>query len=180
MTKASGFLRVVASAGLGLLALGGPAMAGDHADDGKGKSRDARLEARLDGNLKKDVRLAEKVDAQVRKGKVTLTGSVDTEADKVRAEQLARTSGAKAVDNQVAVSEASAAPAEDRGQTRALSDPKRKDPLVGAMPAEQTGSRELTLRTLGMEDPKLVRQREQQKKEQEKQQQDQQKPEPQK
>ena len=155
---------VMGLAGVGLLTFGGLATAGDqgHKGERKARSGDARVEARLDGDIQKDARLADKVDAQVSKGKVTLTGSVDTEADKVRAEQLARTSGGKVVDNQLKVSEAAApAAAEEPGQVRALSDPQRKDPLVGSMPAEQTGSRELRLRTMGMEDPKLQKQREQ-------------------
>lgn len=159
-------LRTLTMVGLGLMTWTGVALAGGEAGKGAAKSRDARIEARLDADLLKDKRLADKVDAKAHEGKVTLTGSVETEADKVRAEQLARTSGAKAVDNQVTVTSsaqpASAVPEPALGESRALSDPQRKDPLVGSMPAEQTGSREIRLRTMGMEDPKLKKEREQQ------------------
>lgn len=170
---------LAAAAAVGLLAGTAPGHAGDRV------TKDTRLEARVDADLKKDERLADRVDAQATKGKVTLTGSVETEADKVRAEQLARTRGAKQIDNQVTVQPAAGQggdQAQQQGQkdqqdpqapgaTRALSDPYRRDPLVGAMPAEQTGSRELRLRTLGMEDPKVQRQREEARKQQEQQQQ---------
>jgi hypothetical protein len=157
--------RIFVMVGAGLAAWTGAAVAGDDGKKSAEKSRDARLEAKLDADIQKDERLAGKVDAQAREGKMTLTGSVETEADKVRAGQLARTSGARSIDNQVTVNspaQPAATPEPAPGEARALSDPRRKDPLVGMMPAEQTGSREIRLRTMGMDDPKVKKQQEQQ------------------
>ena len=135
------------------------------ADEKPGKAgprgQDARLEKKLDAELQDDVRLARTgVDAEVEKGTVTLTGVVDTAADKVRAERLMRAHGVSKIDNRLTVldapteSDPSAVRDEELDERRALSDPRRKDPLVGAMPAEQTGSREIRLRTMGVEDPR--------------------------
>jgi hypothetical protein len=163
--------RVLVMVGAGVAAWTGAAVAGDDGNKSADKSRDARLEAKLDADIQKDERLAGRVDAQARAGKMTITGSVETEADKVRAGQLARTSGARTIDNQVTVTstaQPSATPEPAPGEIRPLSDPRRKDPLVGTMPAEQTGSREIRLRTMGMDDPKVKKQQEKQKQQEQK------------
>ena len=158
MKAASGLVAVLA--GVGLLASAGVASAGDSA----GKKADVQLEQKVEKQLQQDLRLARQpVSASVKKGVVTLSGTVDTVADKVRAEQIAGLVGAAKIDNRLAVVETSddgsdpnrKAPPQEQEERRALSDPHRKDPLVGAMPAEQTGSREIRLRTTGMPDPVL-------------------------
>jgi hypothetical protein len=138
------------------------------ADDGgkrRPSSRDERLEQKLDARLQADALLRSGVDADVKNGVVTLTGTVDNQTDRVRAEQIVRRSGAEKIDNQLAVqappartdAAPPAAPSTEPSpdEPRALSDPQRKDPLVGAMPAERTGSREIRIRTTGMKDPRL-------------------------
>jgi hypothetical protein len=153
MKTARGLAAVVA--GVGLFSLAAAASAGDSAR----KAPDTQLEKRVETQIQQDIRLARQpVDAAVKKGVVTLTGTVDTVADKVRAEQIAGTAGAKKIDNQLAVVETSddgsdpnrKAPPQEQEDRRALSDPQRRDPLVGTMPAEQTGSKETRLRTTGM------------------------------
>jgi hypothetical protein len=153
MKTATGLAAVVA--GVGLFSLAGSASAGDSAR----KKPDVQLEKKVETQIQQDIRLARQpVDAAVKKGVVTLTGTVDTVADKVRAEKIAGFAGAKKIDNQLAVVETSddgsdpnrKAPPQEQEDRRALSDPQREDPLVGTMPAEQTGSKETRLRTTGM------------------------------
>ncbi len=161
MKRARGL--VALGVGLGVLSAAGLASAGEtrKAD----QARDVQLEKKVDTQLQADIRLArQSVDAGVKNGVVTLTGTVDTEADKVRAEQIARTSSGNAkIKNQLAVVESSEngndperkLPPAEQEERRALSDPHRQDPLVGAMPADQTGSKEIRLRTTGLPDPVL-------------------------
>jgi hypothetical protein len=76
------------------------------ADDGgkrRPSSRDERLEQKLDARLQADALLRSGVDADVSKGVVTLTGTVENETDRVRAEQIVRRSGAEKVDNRLTV-----------------------------------------------------------------------------
>jgi hypothetical protein len=145
---------------IGFSLVGGVGVAGADEKAPKKTPRDARLEQKLDAELQEDVRLARTgVDAEVKKGAVTLTGVVDTEIDKVRAEQIVRAEGVEKIDNRLTVLDRptevdASSMRQELEERRALSDPKRKDPLVGAMPAEQTGSREIRLRTMGVEDPR--------------------------
>jgi hypothetical protein len=153
---------VVAAA---LVSGAGVAWAADSAGKKAPVSADARFEKKLEGKLMADDRLARSdVDATVSAGAVTLTGKVDTPADKVRAEHIVRVAGAKKIDNQLVVEEtgmptgnAASEQREELEPARALSDPHRKDPLVGTMPNEQTGSREIRIRTTGMKDPRQER-----------------------
>jgi hypothetical protein len=168
-------------AGLGLLT-GGPAWAEDTARPASDPLADAKLELKIEGVITRDERLAQQpVIVEVSKGALTLSGTVATPADRTRVEQVARAAGAERIDNRLTVvtetdqareatrqplprnetetpakTGESAKPApEARGDREALSDPRRRDPLVETMPAEQTGSREVRLRTLGMPDPAL-------------------------
>jgi hypothetical protein len=161
MKTAKGFVAVVA--GLGLFSMAEGALAGDSAR----KKQDARLEQKVEAQIQQDVRLARQpVNVAVKKGVLTLTGTVDTAADKLRAAQLAGTVGAVKIDNQLAVVEASddgsdpnrKASPQEQEERRALSDPRRRDPMVGTMPSEPTGSREIRPRTTGMPDPVLEKQ----------------------
>jgi hypothetical protein len=168
---------VAVMAGLGLASWAGVAAAGEGGHK-KDPARDAQLEQQVDSRLQDDLRLArQSVDAAVKNGVVTLNGTVETEADKVRAEQIARTTAGKAkIKNQLAVVESSEngsdplrkAPPDEQEDRRALSDPRRRDPLVGTMPADQTGSKEIRLRTTGLPDPVLEK-REAEKKQQQQQ-----------
>jgi hypothetical protein len=151
---------VALSIGVSLVSGVGVATAGEKSAKAEPRGQDARLEKKLDAELQEDLRLARTgVDAAVKRGTVTLTGVVDTEADRVRAEELMRAQGVSKIDNRLTVLDAPtesdpSTVREEPDERRALSDPRRRDPLVGSMPAEQTGSREIRLRTMGVEDPR--------------------------
>ena len=139
MKTAKGMMVVLAGAVLALLVSVAPASAGDTArkKEPQAQASDTQLEQKVAAQLQADVRLARQpVHAGVKKGVVTLTGTVDTEADKTRAAQIARTNGATKVDNRLAVVETS----------EAGSDPSRKSPPqeqqdpAETKPADKTGS----------------------------------------
>lgn len=97
---------IAACTGL-LCAVGAPAVA-QQAPAGEATSTrdpvDARLEKRIDTRLQSDQKLkVHKLDASVRDGVVTLTGTVRTAAEKARAERLARTKGVNDVENLIAL-----------------------------------------------------------------------------
>jgi hypothetical protein len=128
----------------------------------------ARQESLIELRFAEDENLSGRsLDARVQGDTTTLTGTVKTEADRERAERLAVAAGASKVDNQVQVEPPPAKPAkgsnepmtvEERQRQRAAqSDPYRRDPLVGAMPTESTPLRETRLRSMGMQDPKQVK-----------------------
>jgi hypothetical protein len=139
---------------------------------------DARLEGVIEAKLEEQPELVGRgLDARVVGNQVTLTGAVRSEEDKTLATQVAQVQGINQVNNQLEVqpdsqagdtATAQPAAATNRGEQaaqqdarRALSDPKREDPLVGTSPQERIPERDKMLRTMGMEDPKLKRQREQ-------------------
>ena len=134
------------------------------AADETGK-REAVLEARLEAE---EALAGRALDARVEgKTKVILTGVVKSEEDKALAERVVKRAGYPRVDNLVTVDPAVAPPAtaapaatDAATERRALSDPQRRDPVVGSKPFEQTPTREERLRSMGMEDPKLGKQRE--------------------
>jgi osmotically-inducible protein OsmY len=67
-------------------------------------AREAKLEQQIAADLQKDSDLGnDRVDVSVYRGVATLTGTVDTKAERAKAEQLARTDGVSAVDNQLGV-----------------------------------------------------------------------------
>jgi hypothetical protein len=83
--------------------LGGAAFAQD-APQTAAEKRDARLEKRIEMRFDRDKQLMEHdLDAEVSNGNVTLVGSVRTEGQKRRAEQLARIKGVAALDNQIQI-----------------------------------------------------------------------------
>ena len=177
MMKPTGMAMAMAMvAGLGLLSAGRLASAEDSAAGKSDPLADAKLELKVEGRLTQDEQLSQQaVIVEADKGVLTLTGTVVTAADRVRVEEMARSAGAGKIDNRLTlVSDAdadtdadkarpsgdrepkAASPAKDDQNGRAaLSDPRRRDPLVGAMPADQTGSREVRMRTTGMPDPVL-------------------------
>src|SRR3954469_16826560 len=66
------------------------------------QAQDTKLEKRIDYRLQHDERLKNRsVDASVKDGMVTLTGTVKTSSEKARAERLAHTKGVTDVDNQI-------------------------------------------------------------------------------
>jgi BON domain len=134
---------------------------------------DARLEGVIESKLEEQPELvARGLDARVVGKQVTLTGAVRSEDDKALAERVAHVPGINQVNNLLEVQpgaaddSAAAQPASATAQgqqaaRRALSDPYRQDPLVGTSPQERIPERDKMLRTMGMEDPKLKKQREQ-------------------
>lgn len=135
---------------------------------------EARLEGVIESRLEQQPELVGRdLDARVVGKQVTLTGAVRSEEDRALAERVAQVQGINQVNNLLEVQPdtaagESAAPqpaaATAQGQQaarRALSDPYRQDPLVGTSPQERIPERDKMLRTMGMEDPKLKKQREQ-------------------
>ena len=113
------------------------------------------------------------LDARVVGKQVTLTGTVKSEDDKALAERVAMVQGINQVNNLLEVQpdtgDIEPAAAQPRpgqhpgpaGRPPRAVRPYRKDPLVGTSPQERIVEREKMLRTMGMEDPKVKRQREQ-------------------
>jgi hypothetical protein len=134
---------------------------------------EARLEGVIESKLEQqDALVGRGLDARVTGTQVTLTGSVKSEDDKALAGRVAMVPGVNEVNNMLEVHSdttldpVTAKPATTQGEQesrRALSDPYRLDPLVGTSPQERIVERDKMLRTMGMEDPKLKKQREQQK-----------------
>jgi hypothetical protein len=134
---------------------------------------EARLEGVIEHKLEQQPELVGRdLDARVVGKQVTLTGAVRSEDDRALAERVAQVQGINQVNNMLEVQPESAAgdsaaqPANPTAQgqqaaRRALSDPYRQDPLVGTSPQERIPERDKMLRTMGMEDPKLKKQREQ-------------------
>ncbi len=135
---------------------------------------EGRLEGVIESKLEQQQELVGRgLDARVVGKQVTLTGTVKSEDDKALAERVAMVQGINHVNNLLEVQpdtggiEPAATqpdPGSIQGQQaarRALSDPYRKDPLVGTSPQERIVEREKMLRTMGVEDPKVKRQREQ-------------------
>jgi hypothetical protein len=135
---------------------------------------EGRLEGVIESRLEQQQELVGRgLDARVVGKQVTLTGTVKSEDDKALAERVAMVQGINQVNNLLEVQPDSggiepAATQPDPGSIqaqqaarRALSDPNRKDPLVGTSPQERIPEREKMLRTMGMEDPKEKKQREQ-------------------
>jgi hypothetical protein len=112
------------------------------ADQESGQSaQDAKLEKKIDQRLQHDARLKkDNLDASVSKGTVTLTGQVNSTAEKDRAERLARTKGVSDVDNQIEVRSASESSAGQGGgaseQPSANPSPSEQQPQQ-AQPEEQ-------------------------------------------
>ena len=125
----------------------------------------AKREAVLEARLEAEESLAgSALDARIDGKKVVLSGVVKSAEDKALAERVVKRAGYARVDNQVTVDPAVAPAAEtaatDPGtERRALSDPERKDQMVGTRPFESTPTRQERLRSMGMEDPKLEKQR---------------------
>jgi osmotically-inducible protein OsmY len=72
--------------------------------DSTAKSADSTLENRIEASVKKDSTLKnEGIDVDVKGGVATLKGTVTTNAQKSRAEDLARITGITRVDNQITV-----------------------------------------------------------------------------
>ena len=84
-----------------LLWSGGVALA----EDSKTEARDARLEKAIETRLEKDDALKfQGLDATVMEGKVTLTGTTVTKADRDKAARLANgVKGVSRVDNQIVI-----------------------------------------------------------------------------
>jgi hypothetical protein len=138
---------------------------------------DARLEGVIESKLEQQPELVGRgLDARVVGKQVTLSGSVRSDQDRELAERVAQVQGINHVNNQLEVqpdtasapevtatrpTSAKAAALGEQNANRALSDPYRQDPLVGSMPQERIPERDKMLRTMGMEDPKLKKQREQ-------------------
>jgi hypothetical protein len=121
---------------------------------------DARMEGVIEARLEKEPALVGRgLEARVNGATVTLQGQVKSEQDKQLAARVAHVEGVNNVNNElVVVSDPPAAQAPtpvDTDSPRALSDPHRRDPLVGTMPFEGVPERDKRLRTMGMEDPKL-------------------------
>jgi hypothetical protein len=163
MKPTRGMMTVVA--GLGLLTAGGLAAAGEPAPAKSDPLAEAKLELKIEGQLTRDERLSQQpVIVEANDGVLTLSGTVTSEAERARAEQIARSAGADRIDNRLTVAAGptpSTQPAQD--ERGALSDPHRRDPLVGSRPAEQTGSKEVRLRTTGLPDPVLEKREAEQK-----------------
>jgi hypothetical protein len=80
------------------------APAGEEASGQAQAAKDAKLEKKIDSRLEKDKGLKKHgLDAAVLDGNVTLTGTVNSDAEKARAEKLAQTKGVSSVDNQIEV-----------------------------------------------------------------------------
>lgn len=135
---------------------------------------EGRLEGVIESRLEQQQELVGRgLDARVVGKQVTLTGTVKSEDDKALAERVAMVQGINHVNNLLEVQPDTgdiepAATQPDPGSIqaqqaarRALSDPYRKDPLVGTSPQERIPERDKMLRTMGMEDPKEKQQREQ-------------------
>jgi hypothetical protein len=135
---------------------------------------EARREGVIEHKLQQQPELVGRdLDARVVGKQVTLTGVVRSEDDRALAERVAHVQGIHQVNNLLEVQpdtaagdSAAAQPASstalgEQAARRALSDPYRKDPLVGTSPQERIPERDKMLRTMGMEDPKLKKQREQ-------------------
>lgn len=130
---------------------------------------EARLEGVIEAKLEEQPELVGRgLDARVIGKQVTLTGTVKSDQDRALAERVAQVQGINQVNNLLEVQPDTAAPVpvatepgdgkaaalSEQTRRRALSDPKREDPLVGSMPGERIPEREKMLRTMGMEDPK--------------------------
>jgi hypothetical protein len=134
---------------------------------------EGRLEGVIESRLEEQQALVGRgLDARVVGKQVTLTGTVKSDEDKALAERVATVQGINHVNNLLEVQpdtgdiEPAAAQPDPGGMEgeqaarRALSDPHRKDPLVGTSPQERIVEREKMLRTMGVEDPKVKKQRE--------------------
>jgi hypothetical protein len=127
---------------------------------------EVKLERQIDDRLAKDDLLAgRRLTVDVRGETAILSGQVTSERERQRAEQVALVEGVTEVDNQIAVVPAARTEAVVKQQKRAredaefareqarraaLADPRRQDPMVGQMPQGNAGSKEMTLRTMGM------------------------------
>lgn len=167
----------VVSGALGVLLLTtGIALAQQQSGAARVKANgEARLEGVIESRLEEQPELVGRgLDARVIGKQVTLTGTVKSDQDRALAERVAQVQGINQVNNLLEVqpetgaaepaaarpANAEAAALGQQAARRALSDPKREDPLVGSMPLERIAEREKALRTMGMEDPKLEKQRE--------------------
>jgi len=96
------FLLIAACvSGTGGLAVAQEMPSGQAASSGS-SAQDAKLEKKIDYRLQHDQKLkARDVDASVKDGVVTLTGTVRTSSEKARADRLAHTKGVTNVENQI-------------------------------------------------------------------------------
>jgi osmotically-inducible protein OsmY len=159
MKRTQGVMAVVA--GLGLVLAGQLASADEGTRDGtRGKPdplADAKLELDVETELMREHLAEQVVIVEANNGVVTLTGTVGTSADKVHAEQVARSAGAARIDNRITVADQAgnnAAKNPDREQRPAARlespqneraaqpDPRRRVPLVGTT-SDQTGPKEI-------------------------------------
>jgi len=77
-------------------------MPADEAASSGSSAQDTKLEKKIDYRLQHDQKLkARDVDASVKDGVVTLTGTVRTSSEKARADRLAHTKGVINVENQI-------------------------------------------------------------------------------
>ena len=137
--KASNVVRVVASLGLvGVLATAAPAIAGYHhqqtGTSGVAVSDDT-IESRIETAIKKDsVLAARNIDVESERGRVTLTGSVKTAAERARAGLLAKVDGVNAVVNELEID-----PNADRSKVDTAAE-KTKEGLNKAVDATAKGA----------------------------------------
>jgi hypothetical protein len=141
------------------VALGQPHPKGDVASADSDAGREAAIEARFE---EQESLAGRGLDARVEGQTVTLLGRVKSKDDKVLAERLAKAPSITKVENRLTVEDAEHPTTDpdqkESGSREALSDPYRRDPLVGSMPNEATPTRDMRFRSMGMPDPKLERQ----------------------
>jgi hypothetical protein len=155
MNCAGRFVLMATCAGGLLLGAGGLASAQQMPSSDEASSvvsaQDVKLEKKIDQRLQHDQKLkARSLDASVKDGVVTLTGTVRTSTEKARAERLAHTKGVNDVENQITVqgqqeSSGSAGTAAPQGD----SEPATPAPSEGqqAQPPAEGQVRERTTRT---------------------------------
>jgi hypothetical protein len=154
--KCAGRLVLMATCAGGLLlGAGGLAIAQQMPSSDEASSvvsaQDVKLEKKIDHRLQHDQKLkARDLDASVKDGVVTLTGTVRTSTEKSRAERLAHTKGVNDVENQINVqgqqeSSGSAGTPAPQGDT----EPATPAPSEGqqAQPPAEGQVRERTTRT---------------------------------
>jgi hypothetical protein len=149
--------------GVGLMTLAAlPGTAQAQAPSGTEVKLERQIEQRLGAD---DLLAGKRLAVDVRGETAILSGQVTSEGERRRAEQAALVDGVTEVDNQIAVVPAArtqasvkrqkqaredAEFAREQARRAAQADPRRRDPMVGQMPQGNAGSKEMTLRTMGM------------------------------
>src|SRR5205814_8816877 len=114
-------------------------------------AQDLKLEKKIDYRLQHDQKLkARDVDASVKDGVVTLTGTVRTSTEKARAERLAHAKGVNNVENQINVQgQQEAAGSAGTAAPQGASEPGIPAPSEGqqAQPPAEVQVRERTTHT---------------------------------